>query len=123
MALAALIKIQVVNELVGGRNLAAGVQVVTVVDGAEYLALGVGELLLEVLAVRPGGKAHDFVQRAGYDGILRADGALRIEGSDRRKGDAHQQDYQRPAQAERGVHPSKMRLFLNSEQLWTVLEL
>jgi len=123
MALAALIEIEVVNELVGRRYLAAGVQVVTMVDGAENLALGVGEVLLKMLAVRPGGKAHDFVQRAGNDGILRADGALRVEGSDRSQGDAHQQDYQRPAQAERGVHSTKMRLFPNSEQLWTVLEL
>jgi len=123
MALAALIEIEVVNELVGRRYLAAGVQVVTMVDGAENLALGVGEVLLKMLAVRPGGKAHDFVQRAGNDGILRADGALRVESSDRRQGDAHQQDDQRPAQAERRVHPTKMRLFFNSEQLWTVLEL
>lgn len=69
------------------------------VDRADDFARSAAELLLEVLAVGPGGKAHDFIQGAGYDGILRADGALGVEGGDRGEGDARQKYEQRPAHA------------------------
>ena len=124
MALTALIEVHVVNELVGRRNLAASAQVVAVVDGAEYFARAVAELLLEVLAVGPGGEVHDLTQRAADDGVLGANRALGVEGGYRGQGDARQQDEQAPAEAEWGlVHLTKMGPFLKSEQRGSVLEL
>ena len=100
VALAPLIEVQLVNELVGVGNLTAGVQIAAVVDRPEHFARAVPELLLEVLAVGPGGEVDDLIQRPTDDVVLSADSPLGVEGSDRGDGDARQQDKQWPAEAE-----------------------
>jgi hypothetical protein len=61
-------------------------------NGDVYISLEDARRSSANLAVGPGGEAHDLSQRPVDDGVLRADGALGVEGSDRGDGDARQQD-------------------------------
>ena len=89
------------DELVSLGNTRIGVHVFAVIDGSDDLYCCRSELLFEVFAEAPGGKARELVDGPVHDGILPAHRPLRIESCERSEADAHHKNDEGPPKTDR----------------------